>query len=818
MDEDQPYDPVSPQARVLGTQIIIAVTLGSSALLSFCALRFKFPKVYAARRTRRKDLPPLSNSFFGWMLSLYRISEEQVLEHAGLDAFVFLGFFKTTIKFLTTCFLFAITIINPIRLHYTGKFDQDEDELAMKVVQVVRRVARRALYDGDDDENHEPDEYKAYLWIYVVFTYLFTVLAAYFMIQQTIKVVRVRQKYLGGQNSITDRTIRLGGIPPELRTEEALKDHVESLGIGSVRAVHLCRNWRSVDELFDQRRKVITKLERAWCQYLGQTWDGDEMVSEDGSARLPVSQDSRISLPSLIDERERSGSINIGPNQRVFSRPTERTGFLGLFGPKVDVIDRYSHQLEIIDDKITELRREDDFNATGTAFVTLESVASAQMASQALLDPRPYKLIAETAPAPHDVIWRNLYLTTRQRLVRTYVVTLIISIMSVAMVVPIWYLAPFLQIKAIRKIWPALGRLLDNSPWLMTFVTGILPPLIFTLLNFATPYLYVYLSGRQGFISYGDVELSVISKNFFYIFVNLFLVFTFAGAASSYQTYLKDTTMIAFKLAQTLRQFSSFYVDLIILQGIGMFPFRLVQIGNVARFPLTVWSCQSPRDYQELYKPPIFNYGIHLPQPILIFIIIMLYSVISTKILAFGILYFVFGYFTYKYQLMYSMVHPQHSTGRAWPIIFRRVCLGLVLFHLGMGGILALQGAYFPATILAPLPIATFAYWYNFEKNFRPLLDYIALRAIETVGSDSQTPQYRDEEVEEDDTNLPLQRSVRRMQSRTLDEIRERHLDYVNPNLTKALDGPWIGVEGDEVILANSEGTRRKRIRYEEWE
>lgn len=37
---------------------------------------------------RLDGLPELSKSMFGWVLSLYQITDEQVLEHAGLDAFV----------------------------------------------------------------------------------------------------------------------------------------------------------------------------------------------------------------------------------------------------------------------------------------------------------------------------------------------------------------------------------------------------------------------------------------------------------------------------------------------------------------------------------------------------------------------------------------------------------------------------------------------------------------------------------------------------------------------------------------------------------
>lgn len=820
-----------PPQRVLRTQVFIAVLLGTTALLSFCILRSKWPQFYAARSARRKGLPKVKNGLFSWFKSLYDITEDEILEHAGLDAFVFLGFFKMAITLFSICTFCAVTVIGPIRLHFTGNYDSDDGDDKSRWGRRFENQSEESIIN----EPTAPEDYKGYLWVYVLFTYVFTGLTAWLLLQMTIKIVRIRQEYLGKQNAITDRTIRLAGIPHDLRSEQALKDHVESLNIGNVRSIQLCRYWKELDELFDERSKVVKKLERAWCEYLGPTWVNEH------PGELPTNQ-SRVSLANSVSDDERvsllasppappvrSGSITIGSNhKRDFKRPIERNGYLGLLGEKYDVIEVYSQKLEQLDDKIQQIRTEDGFEGTGTAFVTMDSVASAQMTGQAVLDPRPHKLIAETAPAPHDVVWRNLYMTTKERIFRTYSISFFIGLFSVFMIGVVWYLAYFLQYEVIVKYAPRLAELLEKSPWLNTVLRGLLPPWLFSLFTSIVPFIYAWLSSKQGFVSHGEVELSTISKNFFFLFFNMFIVFTVAnGAITSYWRFLKDTTQIAYKLAEELRNLSLFYVNLIVLQGIGMMPFRLLQIGGLSRFPFVAVKCKSPRDYRNLYRPPIFNYGITLPQPLVIFIIVVLYSVILTKILFFGLLYFVCGYFTYKYQLMYSMVHPQHSTGRMWQVIFRRIVMGLVLFHLAMAGILALQHAYFLATMLTPLPLIILGYWYNFEENYVPLLKYIALRAIETEGSRSNSSvAVEDEEESNEHTDSREAETVRqammrrtsRSQSKTLDEQRERFQKYINPNMDKPLDGPWLGVEGDEVILANSEGTIRKRMRFEEWE
>ena len=54
-------------------------------------LRTRWPSLYAARRKQKneaKKLPVLPDTFFGWMRVLYKVTEEDVLASAGLDAFV----------------------------------------------------------------------------------------------------------------------------------------------------------------------------------------------------------------------------------------------------------------------------------------------------------------------------------------------------------------------------------------------------------------------------------------------------------------------------------------------------------------------------------------------------------------------------------------------------------------------------------------------------------------------------------------------------------------------------------------------------------
>lgn len=771
--------------RIARVQVLISLFLGGSAFLLFCILRKKYPRIYVANFNRlnenyvhstlRRKLPRLPSTLFGWVPVLFQINESQILEFAGLDAVVFLGFFKMCIAVLSVCVLFSITIITPVRYKYTGRVDFP-------------------------DKGKPEKEYQPYLWMYTLFTYVFTAVVVYYLHRQTLKIIDMRQKYLGQQSSITDRTVKILGIPPLLRDEDLLKRHIGELGIGDVEEAVVVKEWNDLTRLFRLRKQVLRKAECSWVGYLdrlglstiynvaassvkpvlrdvvslqrnGHYSDSEPTEQTDSNLENQTSPQGSI-IDSISDHIEESHENNRLPllSDEAELRPHIRKGW---FGPKVDAINFYNDQLDVIDKEIRRYRFK-EFAPSSTAFVTMKTVAQAQMLAQAVLDPKVDHLITSLAPAPHDIIWENLCLTRRERNVRIFLVMMFIGLVSVLLVYPVKYLSNFLNVKLISKVSPQLGEFLRNHKWAANLITGILPPYVFTIFNIVMPYFYIWMTKRQGYTSHGDEELSAVSKNFFYIFVNLFLVFTLFGTAS-----ISDTAQLAYQLAHLLQNLSLFYVDLIILQGIGIFPYKLLLLGNLLKFPFgNVWS-KTPRDFINLHKPPVFNFGLQLPQPVMILIITITYSVILTKIVTAGLIYFIIGYFVFKYQLLYACIHPPHNTGKVWPLVVRRVILGLFIFQATMFGTLALLQAYLCASFLAPLPIFSVYLLWKFHKHYIPLSSFIALRSIDNLHNREQT----------------------------LDEFRESLQTYVYPDLVSLLDGPMIAVEHQEALFIQLDGS-----------
>lgn len=140
-----------------------------------------------------------------------------------------------------------------------------------------------------------------------------------------------------------------------------------------------------------------------------------------------------------------------------------KIGYRGIFGKEVDAIEYLEQQLKFIDAEIIEARKQ-HYSATPTAFVTMDSVANAQMAAQAVLDPRVHYFITRLAPAPHDIKWDHVCLSRKDRLTKVYSTTVFIGLSSLFLVIPVSYLATLLNLKTLSKFWPSVGQLLKRSP------------------------------------------------------------------------------------------------------------------------------------------------------------------------------------------------------------------------------------------------------------------------------------------------------------------------------------------------------------------
>ncbi|KIK03282.1 hypothetical protein K443DRAFT_676952 [Laccaria amethystina LaAM-08-1] len=717
------------------TQLTISLSVGLTSFFLFSYCRTRWPLIFAPR-TKLKGFSPheahAHQAFFGWIMPTIRTSEFTVLQIVGLDAAVLLNFFKMSFYLFSVCSMFAITMLMPLNWKNNKDLDDDDDWpgdeddwpiLRKRAFDPVTNHTGRDWLDLISDAN-------SYLSLHLMFTYIFTLLALYFIYKNYRRFLRSRQLFsLELVHSIPARTIIVTDLPNHLQGERPLAEYFENMGL-AVESVTVCREVGSLKTLLDRRTKALLELETAWVSYVGNPSTVEEYDPEDNGIPLLVDTD--------IEGGQQSGQGRLVVPHR--KRPTLRPGW---FKPKVDALEYLENQFKEADELVKKRRRTGKFKATRAAFVTFEKMSSAQIAVQVAHAPGPGQITAYFAPEPRDIVWSNMAPSQATIRTRDFFVLAIMGLLLFFWIFPITALASLLSYKEIKKSMPWLGILIDSNEQVRAIVQNSLPSVAMISLNALLPFILEALTYVQGYRARSWVEYSLLKKYFLFLLVNVVFIFLLA---STYWQLVRDLAnspaKVPEKLAQALQagRARHFFLSYVILQGLGIMPLQLLNLGVIVpRFFYRMFLTRTPRDFAELNAPPMINYGVVYPQAILMFVITMLYSVVQPLIVIFGAIYFGVAYVVYKYKLLFVFYKPYESQGQAWPITFIRLIWGVVIFLLFMIGIFTLRKSYILSSLLVPLLIGTVVWSWYVDKELKPLSKFVSLSSVFEVQRGEET-------------------------------------------------------------------------------
>lgn len=317
--------------------------------------------------------------------------------------FIVMGF-----KIFSLCSFFGVAALIPISAttgNFTDPLVNSVDHLSISVM----------------------SESSPYLAAYLVFTYFFTFVTWFFLQQNYNSYIYMRARYLLQlSNSLVCRSVIVTGLPEELRTDQALADYFENLGVGVVVSSHVVRHVKKLGHILRQRARALDHLEESYVKYWGNPcittdYSPDHIYHHarhihqqkkkaihQSDQQVPKSKldhdDDQTSISSITNEsiplrtnkisvtqpdgatilqqtppatQENPTTLDTTTVVYIRQRPLVRTGFLGLWGEKVDAIDYYTKEFDHWDKLAVAARESPQFDMTSVGFVTFENMGSA---------------------------------------------------------------------------------------------------------------------------------------------------------------------------------------------------------------------------------------------------------------------------------------------------------------------------------------------------------------------------------------------------------------------------------------------------------
>lgn len=194
-----------------------------------------------------------------------------------------------------------------------------------------------------------------------------------------------------------------------------------------------------------------------------------------------------------------------------------------------------------------------------------------------------------------------------------------------------------------------------------------------------------------------QVELQTQSWYFGFQVVQVFLITTFAGAATTVvEQVIKDPASAPTLLSENLPKASNFYISYFILLGLSSAAGTLLNIGGFVTVVLLgrILPGKTPRKiFQKLTNLSAPMWGSEFPKWVNLGVIALSYSCIAPLVLGFATVGFSLIYVAFRYNFLYCYETNIDTKGAAYERALRQLITGVYLSELCLIGLFAIATA-----------------------------------------------------------------------------------------------------------------------------
>jgi hypothetical protein len=289
-----------------------------------------------------------------------------------------------------------------------------------------------------------------------------------------------------------------------------------------------------------------------------------------------------------------------------------------------------------------------------------------------------------------------------------------------------------------------LVSVIDWNVTLRGFVEGFLPslalvifmlilvPILTFLTNHQVQFFQVEIFIKKGFITKSATSQSVMAKYFTFQIINVFLTMLLANSLftlfSEIEHYFSNLGDLVRVLATTIPPQATFFMNYVLISTITVYTLSLWRPADAIIYYIKKrFFVRTQRELDQLHELEEFPYPVAYGNTLLIFIIVLTYSSIAPLILPFGALYCVLAYSTTRYNLIYVYKSSYESGGSIFPSIINRICFGVLLYQVTLGGVFSLNLYPIGATICFALVPCTLLFWYRLMSHHKKYSLYCPL-------------------------------------------------------------------------------------------
>ncbi|PNX91919.1 putative membrane protein, partial [Trifolium pratense] len=670
----------------LGVSAAINILSAFAFLLAFALLRIQpindrvyFPKWYISGG---RSNPRSSGNFVGkfvnlnvktyltflnWMPQALRMSETEIINHAGLDSAVFLRIYTLGLKMFLPVTIVALLILIPVNVSSGTLF-----------------FLRKELVVSDIDKlsisNVPPKSLR--FFVHIGLEYMFTIWICFLLYKEYDNIALMRLHFLASQRRRAEQfTVVVRNVP-----------HISGHSVSD-----------SVDGFFQTNHPD---------HYIGH----QAVYNANRFAKFVRKRDR---FQNWLDYYRLKFQRN--PDKR----PTMKTGCLGLWGRKVDAIEYYDQHIKELDKLMTLERQKiikDPKSILPVAFLSFNSRWGASVCAQTQQSKNPTLWLTDWAPEPRDIYWRNLAIPFVSLTVRKLIITLSVFALVFFYMIPIAFVQSLANLDGLERVAPFLRPVIELK-FIKSFLQGFLPGLALKIFLYILPTVLMIMSKIEGYIALSTLERKTAAKYYYFMLVNVFLGSIITGTAfEQLHAFLHQSpTQIPRTIGVSIPMKATFFMTYIMVDGWAGIAGEILRLKPLVIYHLkNVFIVKTERDRGKAMDPGSVDYPETLPSLQLYFLLGIVYAVVTPILLPFILVFFAFAYLVYRHQIINVYNQQYESAAAFWPQVHSRIIASLIISQLLLLGLLSTKKAARSTPLLVLLPILTFAFHKYCKNRFEP--------------------------------------------------------------------------------------------------
>nr|QFG71781.1 CSC1-like protein ERD4 [Salicornia brachiata] len=634
---------------------------------------------YPNRILRGLSPTPRTRNPLSWVKEAYSSTEDDIISLSGVDSAVYFVFLSTAFTMLVVSGIALLPSLLPISI--TDHSIRLENTTSNGTFSELDKFSMGHIGKGSPR-----------LWAYLIAVYWVS-LATYYLLWKAYKhVSEIRATALvSPEVREAQFAVLVRDIPVPLEGEsrkEQINSYFKAIYPDTFYRSMVVTDNKEVNKIWEELEKYRKKLATAEAVY---------------------AQSKTIGMPEG-------------------TKPTNRTGFLGLCGKKVDTIDYCNEKITELSSKLeAEQKVTLREKQVGSALVFFTNRVNAASAAQSLHARMVDTWTVMDVPEPHQLIWRNLSLNYYEREVRKYTIYFVVALIIFFFMIPIAIISASTTLQNLVKLLPFIKPIVEIAA-VRTVLEAYLPQIALIVFLALLPTMLMFLSKAEGIPSESHAVRAASGKYFYFIVLNVFIGVTIGGSLyDNFKEFQHNPTGIADTLARNLPDNATFFLTFVALRFFVGYGLELSRLVPLIIFHLKKrYLCKTEAEVKEAWAPGDFRYATRFPADMLILTVTLCYSVIAPLIIPFGAVYFGLGWIVMRNQALKVYVPTFESYGRMWPHIHSRFLAALVLYQVTMVGYFGLR--LFPyGALVIPLPIMSLIFAFVCNKKFYRFFKHTAL-------------------------------------------------------------------------------------------